>query len=158
MGAVDELNATIGVALQYIEDEKIKTCLFQIQNDLFDMGADICIPDDDSEMARIKLKIGSDQVISLETWIDEYNMHLPPLNSFILPGGSKISAFLHLARTVCRRAEREFIRLTQKEKNLNTQIQIYLNRLSDFLFVLCRYVNADDKKDVLWKPNQKLAG
>lgn len=153
IGHVDEANAWIGVcALE--APLKEKTHLISIQHDLFDLGGDLCIPEH-SEKKR--LKVISGRILWLENRIDEYNKDLLPLKSFILPGGSIISSHLHLARTVTRRAEREVIRLSQAEA-VNPDAIAYLNRLSDYLFVLCRVLNEHGKNDVLWVPHKNLEG
>jgi len=123
-----------------------------IQNDLFDLGADLCIPDKKNIQ---KLKITNDRVDYIEEKIDSFNKELAPLNSFVLPGGLKSSTYLHIARTVTRRAERKVVALSKKEK-INPVAIIYLNRLSDLLFVLARYTNNKGKKDILWKPGKNL--
>ncbi|MBM3467916.1 MAG: cob(I)yrinic acid a,c-diamide adenosyltransferase [Alphaproteobacteria bacterium] len=148
IGDVDEANAAIGWARQYTP-EAIDSLLAHIQNDLFDLGADLCVPTKKSS----SLQILPSQVTFLEQKIDSYNQHLQPLNSFILPGGSKGSAALHLARTIVRRAERSLIKLKNIQP-LNEETVKYLNRLSDLLFVLGRHVNDDGKKDVLWVPGK----
>lgn len=148
IGDVDEANAAIGFAKEYAP-QTITPLLFHIQNDLFDLGADLCIP----EESATALRIIASQVDFLEKQIDEFNEHLEPLNSFILPGGSKASAALHMARTVVRRAERSVIELHHLQP-LNPEAVKYLNRLSDLLFVLCRHVNDNGNKDVLWVPGK----
>lgn len=148
IGEVDETNAAIGWARQHTP-ETIDALLACIQNDLFDLGADLCMPEDRSRTLRI---IAS-QVAFLEKKIDELNQFLEPLHSFILPGGSKGSAALHLARTITRRAERSLVKLHQIQP-LNPEAIKYLNRLSDLLFVLCRHLNDKGRKDVLWVPGQ----
>ena len=126
--------------------------LNKIQNDLFDLGADLSTPHSDKENYN-PLRIVESQVKNLEKIIDKYNKHLQPLNSFVLPGGNEISAWLHLARTVARRAERDICKLSEKEK-INKFALIYLNRLSDLLFVISRFANNNGKKDVLWIPGK----
>jgi len=148
IGDVDEANATIGYAKEHTP-KALDALLLHIQNDLFDLGADLCIP----EESPTALRIIASQVDFLEKQIDKFNQNLEPLKSFILPGGSKGSAALHLARTVVRRAERSLIKLHQIQP-LNPEAVKYLNRLSDLLFVLCRHVNGDGSKDVLWVPGQ----
>ena len=150
-GSVDESNATIGLSILRT-NTKIKKILQIIQNDLFDLGADLCMPDKKSIQ---KLKITKDRVDYIEKNIDSFNKELAPLNSFILPGGSESSTYLHIARTVTRRAERKVCALSKKEK-INPIAVIYLNRLSDLLFVLARYTNNKGKKDILWKPGKNL--
>ena len=150
-GSVDEANATIGLSILRT-NIKIKKILKIVQNDLFDLGADLCIPDKKDTQ---KLKITKDRVDYIEEKIDNFNKELSSLNSFILPGGSESSTYLHIARTVTRRAERKIVTLSKKEK-INPIIIIYLNRLSDLLFVLARYTNNKGKKDILWKPGKNL--
>tara|TARA_B100000029_G_scaffold128913_1_gene122485 strand:- start:8588 stop:9145 length:558 start_codon:yes stop_codon:yes gene_type:complete len=148
-GSVDEANATIGLAILKTS-LKIKKILQIVQNDLFDLGADLCIPE-----KKNKLKITQERVIYIEKTIDYFNKTMNPLNSFILPGGSESSTYLHIARTVTRKAERKVVTLSKKEK-INQITIIYLNRLSDLLFVLARYTNNKGKKDILWKPGKNL--
>lgn len=157
-GTVDELNSTIGCAIATDPKSPLADILKRIQNDLFDVGADLCVPESDQPLEYIPLRITADQVTQLEHWIDAANEKLEPLKSFILPGGTPLAAHLHLARTVCRRAEIEVLRLTATER-VNAQVQIYLNRLSDLLFVLSRAANDDGRLDVLWVPgaNRKPA-
>lgn len=145
-GEVDEANAMIGLCMMYCKN-KTKDSLREIQNDLFDIGADLCIPENSKNKT---LKINDEQVEKLELKIDLINEELNPLESFILPGGSKPSALLHLSRCIVRRAERNLVSLMEKEK-INKLIFKYLNRLSDFLFVAARYENIE-KGDVLWQP------
>lgn len=146
IGAIDELNAHVGLCLIDAPSE-IRSLLSHIQNDLFDLGADLCVPD----LTHAALRITASQVNFLEKKIDAYNADLSPLTSFILPGGSLLSAQLHVARAVARRAERDIIHLNDHSP-LNTEVIKYINRLSDLLFVLCRYVNDRGEKDVLWVP------
>tara|TARA_B100000749_G_scaffold199992_1_gene155844 strand:- start:347 stop:913 length:567 start_codon:yes stop_codon:yes gene_type:complete len=150
-GSVDEANATIGLSILRT-NIKIKKILKIVQNDLFDLGADLCLPDKKNTQ---KLKITKDRVDYIEEKIDNFNKELSSLNSFILPGGSESSTYLHIARTVTRRAERKIVALSKKEK-INPIAIIYLNRLSDLLFVLARYTNNKGKKDILWKPGKNL--
>ena len=150
-GSVDEANASIGLSILRT-NTKIKKILRLVQNDLFDLGADLCIPDKKNIK---KLKITNDRVDFLEKEIDGFNKELASLNSFILPGGSESSTYLHIARTITRRAERKVVALSKKEK-INSVTIIYLNRLSDLLFVLARYTNSKGKKDILWKPGKNL--
>ena len=150
-GSVDEANATIGLSILRTNSE-IKRILQIIQNDLFDLGADLCMPD---KKKIQKLKITKDIVDYIEKKIDSFNKELAPLSSFILPGGSESSTYLHIARTVTRRAERKVCALSKKER-INPVAIIYLNRLSDLLFVLARYTNNKGKKDILWKPGKNL--
>ncbi len=147
IGDVDELNAVLGLAIAACADAPESALLRGIQNDLFDLGADLCVPGSDQS----GLRVTAAQVERLEKAIDQANERLKPLNSFILPGGSIASAWLHLARTVCRRAERAAVALAKAE-DLNSQIACYLNRLSDLLFVLARVANDNGEADALWVP------
>ena len=151
-GTVDETNATVGMARQHSTGE-IDAALARIQNDLFDLGADLCRPDmeRDHEAGYAPLRILERQVLRLETEIDAMNIRLQPLRSFILPGGSALAAQLHLCRTVSRRAERLTVELATMEA-INTEAVKYLNRLSDWFFVAGRIANQDGKDDVLWVP------
>jgi cob(I)alamin adenosyltransferase len=147
MGDVDELNATIGLLLTEALPEKLVSILTQIQHDLFNMGAEICIPN-----YAVLQQTSIDQ---LENSIDAMNGTLLPLKEFILPGGTKAAAICHLARTVCRRAERKLVTLHKKENVTEISLK-YLNRLSDLLFVMCRIINKDaGVDDVLWKNEQR---
>ena len=152
-GTVDETNATVGLAKLYTESTLISTQLAVIQNDLFDLGADLCRPDHqkDSEAQYQPLRMTSNQVKRLETEIDLMNKNIEPLRSFILPGGSKLAAHLHLCRTVSRRAERLTVELSESETVNAYSIQ-YLNRLSDWFFVAARVANSNGKDDILWVP------
>lgn len=150
-GTVDELNSTLGCVLATNPTIAFFDILMRIQNDLFDVGADLCVPESDEPPAYEPLRVTAEQVAQLENWIDAANERLEPLKSFILPGGSVSSAQLHVARTVCRRSEIEVLRLNAVE-SINPQVIIYLNRLSDLLFVLARCANDDGKQDVLWVP------
>ena len=154
-GTVDELNSFIGLARSHIENNQlndIDQTLALIQNDLFDLGADLCIPDIDKSDGS--LKIISSYVNNLEKQIDLLNKELSPLKSFILPGGTKVAAYLHVARTIARRCEREMIELNQTEdESISKEAIQYINRLSDFLFVVARYVNLKlNFDDILWIP------
>ncbi len=148
-GTVDEANATIGLARLHTRG-KLDQILARVQNDLFDLGADLCRPEGGGE-GRAPLRVSEAQVLRLEAEIDEINTRLEPLESFLLPGGSPAAAALHLARTVARRAEREITALAEAEA-VNPQAVRYINRLSDLLFVLARHANDDGAKDVLWEP------
>ena len=148
-GDVDETNAIIGLVRLHVTGQ-IGEMLARIQNDLFDLGADLCTPEQENPKYP-PLRIVKAQVDRLEDEIDEMNSELAPLNSFILPGGSVASSYLHLARTVCRRAERRMITLSDSEI-VNPQAVAYANRLSDFLFVLGRFLNDKGTEDVLWVP------
>lgn len=150
-GEVDELNAVLGLAAIAAPAEA--AILKLIQNDLFDVGSDLCVPPAPDEAPNAALRITPAQAERLEREIDERNEKLQPLRSFILPGGSPASAWFHLARTVCRRAERAVVTLMRTEK-VNQSVLIYLNRLSDLLFVMGRVANDDGKADVLWVPGQ----
>lgn len=146
-GTTDEANAVIGIARLHtsgIADEILR----RIQDDLFDLGADLCTPEDGKEGA---LRIVDSQVARLEEEIDAINAKLAPLDSFVLPGGNPAAAYLHLARTVVRRAERQMTELASKE-SVNPIAIHYVNRLSDLLFVLTRHLNDAGKEDVLWRP------
>ncbi len=148
-GTVDEANAAIGLARLHTEGEADQM-LARIQNDLFDLGADLCTPEEGRRAAGA-LRIVAAQVERLEREIDRMNAALRPLDSFILPGGTQAAAYLHLARTVTRRAERLVCALAAAE-TVNPEAVKYLNRLSDHLFVLGRLVNDNGAKDVLWQP------
>lgn len=151
-GTVDELNAVIGQCrLHCAQDDWLDAALGRIQNELFDLGADLATPHDPPPKWEA-LRITAPQVERLEAEIDQVNERLKPLDSFILPGGSPLSAALHLARTVCRRAEREAVRLTEAGETVTPEAVKYLNRLSDLLFVAARRANADGADDVLWRP------
>ena len=156
-GTVDELNSILGLIVFLLNKSKNKNLemisLFQqIQNDLFDLGADLSTPTLDKEN-QSDLRIVENQVKNIEKKIDMYNKNLEPLNSFILPGGSEISSWLHVARTITRRAERDLSYLSTIE-NINKFSLMYLNRLSDLFFVFSRVFNKNGQKDVLWKPGQ----
>ena len=150
LGGIEEANAAIGVALLHIDDADVRRLLTMAQNDLFDLGADICVPER-PEPTRSRLRVSARQVETLEGEIDRFNAVLNPLTSFILPGGAAGAAHLHLARTIVRRAEREVAELAANE-TLNEAVLQYVNRLSDLLFVLCRYLNARGAADILWTP------
>ncbi len=155
-GEVDELNSVLGLFAAYCPDIVERQFLHTVQNDLFDLGADLCVPPVDGEEPAHALRIAEEQYLRLERAIDRWNEDLEPLKSFILPGGTPAAAWLHLARTVCRRAERSLVSLMQTE-SVNKHALIYLNRLSDFLFVLGRRANAKTG-DVLWVPGQSRHG
>ena len=148
-GTVDEANATIGMARLHAEGDA-DAMLLRIQNDLFDLGADLCRPGDDFDDAKL-LRIRESQVERLEREIDAMNAELSPLNSFVLPGGTAAATHLHLARTVVRRAERLVVELAEAEA-VNPAAIRYLNRLSDHLFVLSRWLNDKGAADLLWVP------
>ena len=155
-GTVDETNAAIGMCRIHLAGHQgLDVKLARIQNDLFDLGADLCVPDTGEKPAFEPLRVTADQVQRLEDEIDEMNAELKPLKSFVLPGGSPASAALHVARTVSRRAEREMVALAAIEGEPVGEAALkYVNRLSDFLFVAGRYVNDRGKSDVLWVPGQ----
>ena len=148
-GTVDEANAAVGLARLHAKG-KFDVLLARIQNDLFDLGADLCVPET-TKSARSRLRIADAQVVRLEREIDAMNAKLKPLNSFVLPGGSALAAHLHLARTIVRRAERLMVQLSKSEKVGEAALR-YVNRLSDHLFVASRAANANGKRDVLWIP------
>ena len=150
-GTVDEANAVIGLARLHAGSEA-DAMLARIQNDLFDLGADLCTPEQESPKYP-PLRVVQEQVDRLEAEIDAMNSELQPLSSFILPGGSALAAHLHHARTVARRAERDITRLVEIEQ-VNPLAVKYINRLSDHLFVLARRVNDNGARDVLWVPGQ----
>ncbi len=150
-GTVDELNAVLGLVLTQSLPDKQKEALQLTQNDLFDLGGDLCHPQKEAREEASALRLGHDQVRRLESTIDELNESLEPLRSFVLPGGTLAAAWLHLARTVCRRAERRVWGLAADE-SVNEQVPRYLNRLSDLLFVMARHHNQGASGDVLWEP------
>ncbi|MSQ94575.1 MAG: cob(I)yrinic acid a,c-diamide adenosyltransferase [Gemmataceae bacterium] len=162
-GTVDELNALLGVFLTQLpiaaltpdpspggRGEELGDLLRNVQNDLFDVGADLCVPITEGDKA---LRVRAEQAARLEQVIDRFNDRLQPLRSFVLPGGTSAAAWCHLARTVCRRAERDVVTLARGEK-INPQVIVFLNRLSDLLFVLARICNNDGNDDVLWVPGK----
>ena len=153
-GGVDETNAFIGVARQHTKaDAELDALLERIQNDLFDLGADLATPEQDEKPEWEPLRVVESQVERLEREIDAMNERLSPLTSFVLPAGSPASAALHVARTVCRRAERKLVELMGVEGEIVGEPALrYLNRLSDLLFVAARRANDDGAADVLWKP------
>jgi len=148
-GTVDETNAAIGLCRLHTEGE-VDAMLARIQNDLFDLGADLCVPET-AKRTEGRLRIADAQVERLEREIDSMNAELSPLSSFVLPGGTAAAAYLHLARTVARRAERLMVELAAVEP-VNAAATRYINRLSDHLFVASRYANDKGAKDVLWIP------
>ncbi len=152
-GTVDELNSLIGVVVVGGPPEPVASGLKHIQNDLFDVGADLCVPAAPGPEAEGRLRVTPEQVMQLEQWIDAATERLQPLKSFVLPGGTTASAQLHLARTVCRRAEIKVLLLAESTP-INPQVTIYLNRLSDLLFVWARLCNDAGKSDVLWVPGK----
>lgn len=149
-GTVDELNACIGFVKSHIQDEKIEAILHRIQNELFDIGADLATLDVHPRSAN--LRTPRILITELESEIDRFDAELPALKNFILPGGSAAGAAIHVARTVARRAERRVVSLSKKER-VNPEVLIYLNRLSDLLFVLARVVNQRlGESEPLWEP------
>jgi cob(I)alamin adenosyltransferase len=149
-GSVDEANAIIGIACLQVGDAEVLKVLGHIQNDLFDVGADLCRPMREASPSQ-PLRVTEEQVTWLEQRIDFFNDALAPLDSFVLPGGSPASAHLHHARTVTRRAERDIVRLAADEA-VNPAVIRYVNRLSDLFFVLARFLNDQGKRDVRWQP------
>ena len=155
-GTLDETNAAIGLARVHTgsSDPTLDAMLARIQNDLFDLGAELCYPDE-SKDARGRLSVSEAQVERLEGEIDALNRELQPLRSFVLPGGTPAASFLHLARTISRRGERLMVALASRPKEpVGAAALRYINRLSDFLFVAARYANDKGKSDVLWVPGQ----
>jgi cob(I)alamin adenosyltransferase len=155
-GTIDEVNAALGIArLHTAGDAALDAALSRIQNDLFDVGADLCTPGKGKGPGGARLTVTENQVAWLETEIDRLNAELSPLRSFVLPGGSAAGAYLHLARTICRRAERLIAGLKDEAgEEVSTEVLKYVNRLSDFLFVASRYANGKGSGDVLWQPGQ----
>jgi cob(I)alamin adenosyltransferase len=153
-GDVDELNATLGLARAHGLGPQVDGWIARVQNDLFDLGADLCVPHGDA--AGERLRMSAEQVARLEGWCDEVNDTLPDLTSFVLPAGTPAAATLHLARTVCRRAERSAVALADRE-TVTPEAVAYLNRLSDLLFILARAANRDAGGDVLWTPGGERA-
>lgn len=162
-GTVDELNASLGLVFLCLDNKKdenvfndIKVLIRGIQNDLFDLGADLSTPISKAKQSYKPLRITENQIKKIEEKIDKYNDDLKPLNSFILPGGSEAASLIHLSRTIARRAERD-VSLLSSEEEINKNSLVYLNRLSDLLFVLSRVLNENGLNDVLWVPglNQK---
>jgi cob(I)alamin adenosyltransferase len=155
IGEVDEANSALGVAIQALEaddgDAALVAGLRRIQNDLFDLGADIATPGESFEPSPMELRVVAAQVDWLEAAIDAANEQLAPLKSFILPGGSAAAGHMHMARAISRRAERALVAAAQAV-SINPQALKYLNRLSDYLFVLCRFVNVGRGGDILWVP------
>lgn len=155
-GTVDEANSILGLVRLHTSTDDLKLLddmLGRIQNDMFDLGADLCTPDTGEKMEWEPLRMKQAQVDRLEAEIDQLNADLEPLRSFVLPGGHPAAAYLHQARTVCRRAERHIVELaTVPGEHVTPEAATFLNRLSDFLFVASRWVNARHGGDVLWKP------
>lgn len=155
-GTIDETNSFIGLARQHTAElAALDAMLMRIQNDLFDLGADLSTPDTGETLPYEPLRIIAAQVNRLETEIDALNADLEPLRSFVLPGGSGAAAALHIARTVARRAERQMVELARMEgETVSHEALAYVNRLSDFLFVAARWTNGKGKSDVLWVPGK----
>jgi cob(I)alamin adenosyltransferase len=155
-GTLDEANAAIGIArLHTTGDATLDAALSRVQNDLFDVGADLCTPGKGRGPDGARLTVTQAQVDWLESEIDRLNDDLAPLKSFVLPGGTAAAAYLHLARTICRRAERLIAELKDKPgESVGAEVLQYVNRLSDFLFVASRYANGKGARDVLWQPGQ----
>lgn len=155
-GTVDELNSVVGIArLESTALDPLDRMLAMIQNELFDLGADLCVPDTGEDPGYEPLRMSASQVVRLEAEIDELNANLPTLRSFVLPAGQPTATYLHLARTVCRRAERLIVELAGCEgEPVNPSAIAYVNRLSDFFFVAARWVNAKSGGDVLWEPGK----
>ena len=160
-GTIDEANAVIGLARLHTaqnaspDHAALDAALSRIQNDLFDVGADLCTPGKGRGPEGARLTVTPAQVAWLEDEIDRLNAELEPLKSFVLPGGSPAAAYLHLARTICRRAERLIAELKDRpNESVGDEVLKYVNRLSDFLFVASRYANGKGLRDVLWQPGQ----
>jgi cob(I)alamin adenosyltransferase len=160
-GSVDETNAAIGVARVHLtgqDDRGLDAVLARVQNDLFDLGADLCVPESEpvpGKAGRERLRVSEAQVARLEAEIDRLNADLQPLRSFVLPGGTAAAAQLHVARTVCRRAERVMVELAgAPQERVSAPALKYINRLSDLLFVASRAANDGGRGDVLWVPGE----
>jgi cob(I)alamin adenosyltransferase len=155
-GTLDETNSVIGIArLHTAEDAGLDAALSRIQNDLFDVGADLTTPGKGKGPGGARLTVTAAQVDWLEAEIDRLNDELEPLRSFILPGGSAAAAYLHLARTVCRRAERLIAELMDRaDESVTPEVLQYVNRLSDYLFVAARYANDEGAMEILWRPGE----
>jgi cob(I)alamin adenosyltransferase len=161
-GTVDETNAALGLARLHTttpEFANLDAMLARIQNELFDVGADLCLPEAKKRNGRAPLRLLPSQVSRLESEIDVLNAGLAPLRSFVLPGGHPAAAHLHLCRTICRRAERLIVALASKRgEKVNPVVLHYMNRLSDHFFVASRWINARASGDVLWSPGQTREG
>ncbi len=152
-GTVDEVTAAIGVARLHTQAAPaVDAMLGRIQNDLFDLAADLCSPDKGKGPGGERLAVNAQQVKRLEDEIDLLNAELAPLRTFVLAGGLPAAAYLHLARTICRRAERVIVELKDSGESVSNEVMSYINRLSDFLFVASRYLNDKGARDVLWVP------
>ena len=157
-GSVDEVNAALGVAVIHAGGTELGAMLQRIQNDLFDLGADLAVPERGKPLGFEPLRVTPAQTTRLENEIDAMNASIEPLDSFILPGGSHLAAQLHVARTICRRAEREIARLATVEGEVVSEAALtFINRLSDWLFVASRAANDDGRKDVKWVPGANRA-
>jgi cob(I)alamin adenosyltransferase len=155
-GTVDETAAAIGLALSTGVGAGVDELMPRVQNDLFDLGADLAVPIGSTRgRARERLRIGPEHVAALEEACDEWNERLQPLQSFVLPGGTRRAAELHVARTVCRRAERHVVALAERDE-VNPHATAYLNRLSDLLFILARVANDGGRSDIVWEPGASL--
>ena len=157
IGDVDEANSVLGAALLHIEGAGPRAMIGRIQNELFDLGADLATPGEDFAPSEMALRIVPEQVARLEREIDAMNERLEPLRSFILPGGAAAAAHVHIARAVVRRAERSAV-AASREAGLNPQALRYINRLSDHLFVFARLINHDSEGDILWIPGATRDG
>jgi cob(I)alamin adenosyltransferase len=154
-GTVDEANSFIGMARLHTGSmPKLDRLLARVQNDLFDLGSDLATPGADPAGAAPSLRITPVQADWIEQQIDQYNEGLKPLTSFVLPGGTPLAVALHLSRTVTRRAERLVVQLIAAEPDVNNAVLVYLNRLSDLMFVMARVANANGDSDVLWTPGK----
>lgn len=153
-GTVDELSSVLGLTLAHGCPEPFAAWLLEIQNDLFDVGSDLCVPGE----AGAALRISASYTERLEELIDQVNADIPSLKTFVLPGGTGPAAWMHLGRTVCRRAERHLTALAAEGEELNDETGRYLNRLSDLLFVFARALNDNGAQDVLWEQGRRLKG
>ena len=152
-GTIDECNSFIGVARLHIgSDTELDAILVRIQNDLFDLGADLATPDNGKDLGYVPLRIINAQVLRLENEIDMMNANIAPLDSFILPAGTALAANLHVARTIARRAERDIAALIESGEKISQTAFIYVNRLSDLLFVAARRANGNGAEDIKWVP------
>jgi cob(I)alamin adenosyltransferase len=154
IGTVDELNALLGIVRLYLTEPHHQEMIARLQNDLFDVGADLCWPE--AKKPSHSLRIRLQHTERLEKEIDQFNQELKPLQSFVLPGGSLASAYLHLARTIARRAERIVCEVHERTP-INPLLLCFLNRLSDYLFVMARYLNNKGQGDLLWVPGKNLS-
>lgn len=160
-GTADELSAVLGLSIAHGLPEPWRARLSKVQNELLDIGADLCVPGAPGhEAKRERLRVTEAYTKRLEDWIDEANAPLEPLKSFVLPGGTPHAAWMHLARNVCRRGERhvtELMALPAEKERVNPEVLRYLNRLSDLLFVLGRFMNDRGRRDVLWVPGRNAS-